>query len=51
MQLLEILKKMFLGISMDAIYNWNRLDSQSDCSFLRTNISLLELEINIRIDW
>ena len=49
--LLEIFKKMFLGISMDAIYNCIRLDSQSDYSFLATNISLSELEIKIGIDW
>ena len=38
---------------MDAIYNYNRLDSQSDYSFIPTNeyISLLELEIKIYIDW
>ena len=44
---------MFLRISMEAIYNCNRLDSYSDYSFIPTNyyISLLELEIKIHIDW
>ena len=29
--------KMFLRISIDAIYNRNRLDSQSDYSFIPTD--------------
>ena len=45
--------KMFLRISMDAIYNCNRLDFDSDYSFITNKwyISSLEQEINIHIDW
>ena len=43
--------KMFLRISMNAIYNCNRLDLNSDYSFIANNlyISSLEQEINILI--
>ena len=42
---------MFLRISMDPIYNCNRVDSQSDYSFIPNyDISSLELEIQIHID-
>ena len=43
---------MILRISMDAIYNCNRLDLHSDYSFMTNNqyMSLLEQEINIHID-
>ena len=49
--LLEILENVS-QIAMDAIYNCNRLDSQSDYSFIPTHqyISLLELEIKIHTD-
>ena len=45
--------KTFLRISMDSIYNCNRLDFDSDYSFITINkqyISSLEWEINIHID-
>ena len=44
--------KMFLRISMDVIYNCNRLDFHSDYSFIfnKSYISSLEQVINIHID-
>ena len=43
---------MFLRISMDVIYNCNRLDFHSDCSFITDEQYILSLEqvINIHMD-